>query len=74
MEVGKRPAAVFDVILFELASYDDVIHKAKIALSSLNTFTIMRAKVDPAFCNPSAILLKQYVSNGVMKLVFSSSS
>ena len=43
---------------------------AEIALSSLNTFAVMRAKVDPMLRNLSTILLKQYVSKGVMKLVF----
>ena len=52
MKVAKSPAEVFDMILSKLALY------CEIALSSLNTFIVMRAKVDPVFQNPSAILLK----------------
>jgi hypothetical protein len=36
-----------------------------------STVLVRREKVDPAFLSPSSILMKQYVSKGVMKLVLS---
>jgi hypothetical protein len=39
-----------------------------------STVLVRREKVDPAFLSPSGILMKQYVSKGVMKLVLALSS
>ena len=64
------------MVLLILAGDDDVVHICKYISANCPSSTILVSpeKVDPAFLSPSGILMKQYVSKGVMKLVLALSS
>jgi hypothetical protein len=64
------------VVFFIFSCDNDVVYVREMLRPTwlLSTVLVRREKVDPAFLSPSGILMKQYVSKGVMKLVLALSS